>query len=77
MSAQQTGETDRWTELRSRLSQEWTLWLEFAPEAVVSVGYLVVVWLLALVVASPTLALGGTGVWLAAAAVWVLLGRTR
>lgn len=77
MSAQQTGDTDRWTELRSRLSQEWTLWLEFAPEAVVSVGYLAVVWLLALGLATPTLALGGTGVWLAATVAWVLLGRTR
>ena len=77
MSAEQTGETDRWTELRSRLSQEWTLWLEFAPEAVVSVGYLAVVWLLAVVLGSLGLALAGTGVWLAGAVVWVVLGRTQ
>ncbi|MHC3436593.1 hypothetical protein ACYJ1Y_00510 [Natrialbaceae archaeon A-gly3] len=77
MSAESTGETDRWTELRSRLSQEWTLWLEFAPEAVASVGYLAVLGLLTLVLGSLELALAGTGIWLAGAAVWVLLGRTR
>ncbi len=77
MSAERTGETDRWTELRSRLSREWTLWLEFAPEAVASAGYLAVVWLLAVGLVSPVLALVGTGVWLAGAVVWIVLGRRR
>ncbi|WIV65652.1 hypothetical protein [Natrialbaceae archaeon AArc-T1-2] len=66
---------ERWLAgVRSRLEREWRLWLEFAPAVPASVGYLLVVWLL-VPVTSLQVGLLGTGVWLLAALVWIVLGR--
>ena len=77
MSQKRIGDDDELADARSRLAQELSLWLEFAPDAGVSVGWLGLVLVLAVAFGSLTVGFGGLGIWLAGAVVWALVGRTR
>lgn len=63
--------------LGDRIAREWHLWLEFAPEVVGSVAFLVLLWSFVVAIDSISLLVGlsGTLLWLVAACVWVVLGR--